>query len=295
MVPDLRAREGIAEGAVVSAERAFDAEFVPGHFASLPEGVYRATRAMSYSGAKKILRSPQHYLVSVTQPSPPTEAMEFGTAVGCGALEPQRFPERVVVAPDVNKRTNAGKDALAAFEAANVGRIVLSAEDHARARRCIDALWAHPAAQKLLGGAEIEGSLFWYDGRYGAPCKGRYDARNHGGLIDVKTTTDASPDAFARRAADLLYHVQAAAYFSGGEHVLGETPAFWAWIVVETEPPHGVAVYTADGPTILAGARLWDRALERYALAIKSGEWPGYPQTINRLPFPKWALRFAIE
>jgi exodeoxyribonuclease VIII len=93
----------------------------------------------------------------------------------------------------------------------------MDGDDWFRAKACIDAVNAHPAASQLLAGAERELSLFWTDARYHVPCKARYDARNHGLVMDLKTTQDASPEGFARQAANLLYHCQAAHYFSG-EH-----------------------------------------------------------------------------
>ena len=260
----------------------------------LPAAEYFAVEAMSASGAKKMLRSPQHYRLDRDTPSVPTPQMQFGTAVHCGVLEPARFADAVACEPEINKRTKNGQAQWAEFSAANAGKIILGSDDHARALACIEAIRAHPAAAYLLEGAEIESSLFWTDGKYQVPCKARLDGRNHGGIVDLKTTADASPEAFARQAANLLYHVQAAHYISAAEHVLNESPAFFAFIVAEADPPHGVACYAMPGNAILAGARLMDIALERYAAALAAGDWPGYPTTIDALPFPKWATRFDL-
>jgi hypothetical protein len=89
----------------------------------------------------------------------------------------------------------------------------------------------------------------------------------------------------------LLYHVQDAHYRSGGEHVLGETPRFFAFVVVESEEPHAVACYTLPVEAVRVGAGLMDLVLERYAEALAMGKWKGYPQTIDTLPFPRWALK----
>lgn len=264
-----------------------------GVFYGMPAAEYHAREAMSASGAKKMLRSPQHYRLSRDQPSAPTETMEFGTAVHCGVLEPEHFARRVTLIPDVNRRTTAGRAEHAAFLAACApGSILLNRDDYDRAARCIDAVLKHPAAAQLLGTARTEVSLFWRDARYDVPCKARWDIHSHGGVTDLKTTQDASPEGFARQIANLLYHVAAAHYLSGGEHVLNETPRFFAFIAVESEPPHAVACYTLPSNAILAGAHLMNRALERYRDALAAGEWQGYPQTIETLQLPRWALRF---
>jgi len=267
--------------------------FAPGIFDGMPSATYHAIEALSSSGSKKMIRSPMHYKLMRDAPAEPTPAMQFGTACHDGILEPNSFASRVVRAPVVNKRTNAGKDELAEFERANAGRIALSPGDFDRCRRCVDAVLAHPAARALLEGAIIEQSLFWFDAKYGIPCKSRIDIRNHGGIADLKTTQDASPEAFARSAANLLYHVQAAFNNSGHEHLLDSSMAFFAFIAVESEPPHAVACYSLPGNAVLAGARLCNIAAERYAEALKTGKFNGYPETIEGLKFPRYALTFT--
>lgn len=264
------------------------AGFVPG----LAFDAYRAVEAMSASGAKKMLRSPMHYKLDRSAPAEPTAAMQFGSAVHLGILEPARWSTDVLIAPDVDKRTKAGKEEWAAFKASAAGKVALSMSDYVRAEYCLNAVLDHPAARALLNGAEVEGSLFWRDRQYDVPCKARFDARNHGGLIDVKTCQDASAEGFARQAASLLYHVQGAHYTSGSEHVFNASPEFFAFICVESEPPHAVACYVLPGEAIRAGMHLMSIALERYRDALLNDHYPGYPQTIERLPFPKWALRF---
>lgn len=267
-------------------------EFAVGAFPDMPAEQYHRIEAMSASGAKKILRSPAHYRLTRDTPNEPTEAMEFGTVVHCGVLEPEQLAERVVRGERFDRRTKDGKAAHAAFQAAHAGKIILDPEAHARALACIEAVHAHPSARRLLDGAQTELSLFWSDGQYRVPCKCRFDGVNHGGGIDLKTTTDASPEAFARSIASFQYHVQAAHYLSGAEHVLDETPAFFAFIAVESEPPHAVACYVLEPNGILAGQRLMAEALARYRDALAAGSWRAYPDTIETLQLPRWATRF---
>lgn len=267
------------------------ATFEDGVYLDIPAERYHATERLSASGAKKILQSPMHYVFNRTHQTEPTDAMQFGTAVHCGALEPHLYASKVATAPEVNKRTNAGKDELADFHARNVGKVILSPKDTFRASACIAAVMAHPAAYRLLTGAETEGSMFWHDAEYGVACKARYDARNLGGLIDLKTCQDASPEGFGKQCANMLYHVQGAHYWSGAEHALGSSPAFFAFIAVESEPPHAVACYFIPPVAMQAGRRLMDEALARYRTAIETGRWPGYHETIVQLDLPRYALR----
>src|SRR4029077_6204270 len=255
--------------------------FVPGVFHEMPSATYHAIEALSSSGCKKLQQSAAHYKAMRDQVSVPSAAMQFGTVCHAGVLEPDTFDQVVAIAPDCDKRTVAGKATWANFYSANEGRIVLSAADHDRARRCVDAVNAHPAARRLLEGSKREVSLFWNDDVYQVPCKVRFDAANHGGLIDLKTCPDASPDSFRKAIANFLYHLQSAFYMKGAEAVLGEWPRFFAFIAVEAEPPHAVACYALPDEAIQVGLRLRAKALERYAEALKTGTWPGYPDTID--------------
>lgn len=265
--------------------------FEAGVFEDMPAEHYFAVEAMSQSGAKEMLKSPMHYRFSKDNPTAPTPAMQFGTAVHTGILEPEKFDAAVVAIPACDRRTKDGKATFAAFMATAVGKIALPQADFDRCRRTIDAVHRHPMARELLAGAEVETSLFWIDNRYKVPCKARVDARNHGGLIDVKTTQNASPHEWPRTVASWGYEIQAAAYFDGCEHLLDATPAFFVHIAVESEAPHGVACYALQGDAIGVGRARWNLALERYAKAQESGFWPAYSDRIEAIRLPRWATR----
>lgn len=269
-------------------------EFLPGLFADMLAPEYFSVPAMSASGAKKLLRSPAHYLESLKRQSEPTPNMVFGSAVHTGALEPQRFADDVICAPDINKCTKVGAAEWEAFQAANAGKIILSPDNYARCVNTIAAVRQHPAAFKLLDGAPIEQSLFWLDAKFGVPCKARWDAWNHGIVIDLKTCHDASAEAFGRSCATYQYDMQAAQYISAAEHVLNESPRAFVFVAVETEPPHAVAVYAAQSDMILAGRHRMDIALERYREIRETGVYRGYDELIQPLQFPRWASTFNV-
>ena len=273
----------------------------------LPAQDYFAAEGLSFHGALKLLKTPAHYRFDVEHPKESTPDQIFGQVVHCGVLEPDRFSADVIAAPtDAPKRPtsvqiNAKKpspETLAAiafwrdFNAAAEGKIVLPAAEYDRAIRCIQAVRAHPGAARLLAGATTEVSLFWRDAEFGIPCKARIDAMSCGGNIDLKTTNDAGPEGFGIMVARNSWNAQGAHYASGAEHVLNESPRFHALIAVEDEEPHAVAVYVLDVPSLLAGQHLMRIAAERYREARQSGKWKAYPDLIQTLHLPKWALRF---
>lgn len=269
--------------------------FAPGVYDDMPAEQYHALEALSSSGIKKLLRSPAHYLVERTKRNEPTEAMRIGTAVHTLILEPHREAE-VIEMPAFNARTAAGRADRDAWLAEHAGAQAFDAETLGRIRAAVAAVRAHPGAALLLSDGVAERTVLWRDAAEGIECRARFDwHRADGGIVDLKTTRDASASEFARSIASFQYHVSAAWYFLGAEHVLGATPPYWAFVAVETDPPHGVACYVLDAASIRLGMDLCHRAVKRFAACLRDQVWPSYAETINPISLPPWALRLNHE
>jgi exodeoxyribonuclease VIII len=273
-------------------------DFVPGVFEDMPSEHYHAVDALSSTGAKTIVnRSLNHYRWQRLNPTKPTPAMQLGTLTHTAILEPDLLDTQILIRPELDARTKAGKELLAALQAqaAAENRILVTQEDADRVRHMRDAVWRHPGALRLLEGSRRELSIFWRDASTDAPCKARFDVLkpvdDNFICADVKTCEDASPAAFGRTIASYDYHLSAAMYFSGAEHVWNKTPLAWAWIAVEKTAPYGVAVYVAQPDQMLAGNRKFNRAVLLYAEARRTGYWGSYPLTLEPAVMPQWALR----
>ncbi len=267
-----------------------DAEPI-GRFDHLPAACYHAYEALSASGVSKLLHSPAHYQVWRGEPHAQTPQMAFGTVVHALILEPDTAPP-VAITPGVPKRSAADRATWAEFEAGLNGRVPLSQDDYDLARRVRDAVYGNAGARLLLDGIIAEVSLFWHDGEHDIPCKARIDAlRPDGGIVDLKTTGDATPAGFARSVVKWFYCSQAAHYWNASEHVLDTSPPYFAWIAIETVPPFGSRCYVIETNALLLGRDLLERAATIYAHARHEGRWSGYPEQIEPLRLPKWALR----
>lgn len=258
---------------------------------------YHALPAISSSAIIKALRSPLHYFAEyVTREVERTEtpSMRFGTAVHTAVLEPETWEERYIVAPDVDRRTKAGKEAWAAFVEEAGSREVITSEEAARAHAIAALVHSHPSAGPLLRGdfvePEREASYFWRDAETGLECRCRPDSFDGEVIVDLKTTTDASPSGFARSVANYGYHVQAAWYRRGVAAVTGRIPRH-VIIAVETSAPYAVAVYELDALALEEGDRLCQRAITTIAECQRAGRWPGYGDEIQRLGLPRWAVQ----
>lgn len=263
---------------------------------TLSNAAYHALDAVGKSDLDKIARSPLHWKYAVREE---TSAMRIGSAVHCAVLEPERFVAEYVVAPPTtlcDKRTKAGKEQFAAFEEENAGKTVLTFDDGVLCAHIAESVQAHPRAKALLQSGQPEASLLWSDSEFNVRCRARADwLREDGTLIDLKTTQDASPAAFAKSCANFRYHVQAAWYLDAYQAATGDLPSSFIFIAVEKTPPYAVALYELDAEAVDLGRALARRDLARYANAREFGVWPGYSEAIQPLSLPRWATYAEIE
>lgn len=267
-------------------------ELAPGLYPNIPADEYHRWPLASQTILTMLRdKSPAHVKHFRDNPPEPTPSQRLGAAVHMAVLQPDLFPKHYVRAPEVDKRTRAGQVVWAAFLEEAGGRIILTPDEWDRCMAMRAAVAAHPIARKLLEG-EAERSAIWRDPDTGVLCKGRFDeiSRSVGAITDLKTTTDASPEAFSRAIYRYGYYLQAAHYLSGAK-ALGLPADFFVFIAVEKDPPHAVAVYHVRGDAIQAGLDELRSLLELYARCEATGEWPGYPAEAVEIDLPPWAYR----
>lgn len=254
------------------------------------------TSVVSKSHLDLIARSPLHYWARYLDPNrvepEPTPAMLLGTALHTYVLELDQWDQRYITAPDgIDRRTKAGKEAWAAFEAEAASRTVISASDADQVMRMAQSIYRHPAAAMLLnlpGAAET--THLWTDEATGLQCKCRPDWMTRDGqlIVDLKTTEDASPAGFRKSVGNFRYHVQASWYLDGLERATGRRPEQFIFICVEKRAPFACAVYAADAEMIAAGAATAARDLELLASCKAASSWPSYSDQIEVISLPPW-------
>lgn len=273
-------------------------DFVYGlHPASaLSNADYHALDAVGKSDLDMIARSPLHWKQRAFSREE-TSAMRIGSAVHCAVLEPERFNDRYVQMPNqIDRRTKAGKEEYAEFLAAHDGKAIIDMTDMDLCMSVADAVRSHPRAAALLSTGQPEVSALWKDEEFGVRCRARYDwLTSESVLIDLKTTQDASPRAFAKSCAGFRYHVQAAWYLDSYLQATGDLPLGFVFIAVEKTAPYAVALYELDAEAVDFGRQLARRDLARYANAREFDTWPGYAEYIQPLSLPRWALNAEIE
>lgn len=276
----------------------------PGIYPGLSFDEYRSIHAVNKSSLVHIMRSPMHYYAALTEEKTPSKAMELGTAIHCSILEPLKFVQRYVTVPPGAPRRptaaqlNAKKPSeesikqiawWSEFDAKSQGKIIIDDEEWETIKAITTIVRDHPAFQVLFSKGSSETAIVWEDPETGIPCKGLIDWLTDSHVVDLKTTDDGSPDAFAKSCARFHYHVQAAWYVDGLK-ALGRDVRF-VFGAIEKEIPHGVAFYFASEEMLAKGREIYRAWLTRYSQCLKLNEWPGYPVTINEINLPVWAMK----
>lgn len=260
---------------------------------------YHSMTSVSSSTLKTILRSPAHYKAAYLSGAPrkePTASMVLGSLTHTLFLEPEQFNSEYIIAPAWDARTKEGKAVRDAFLAAAEGKTVITQEQHDTARMMAKAMRGHAISEAMIYG-HAEASIFWTDDQTGLACRIRPDYHippcdtwPSGLIIDVKTTDDARPEAFARTCVNFGYDLSAAVYCDGfQQHYSTDEPPLFLLLVVEPDAPNAVACYECSPEMLDKGSEKYRKAMQLLADSTASGEWPAYDEGIQLLNLPKWA------
>lgn len=270
------------------------------HF-DVPEAAYRAWKAINRSLLDPICagQTLAHAREAQLHPKEPTPSLVLGTRCHHAILEPHLFEKYYAAWPGDDRRTKEGKQKWKEFEIANKGKEIIGLPDWETCTEMRDAAWKQPVVQGLLGGDRyIEVCAVWEDPETGVLCKCRVDfitqADGWTVLGDLKTTGDASAEAFAKSVANYGYYRQAAFYLDGF-NALDERERLFVFLPIEKERPYLAARYDLPPEWIAKGRREYRDALRQWAEAEETGIWPGYPSEMRTLEPPRWHLSYTEE
>jgi hypothetical protein len=265
----------------------------PGIYPNLSDDEYHSSSGVSNSGLVVIAdKTPAHYQARLLEPRVETPALTFGKRLHRCVLEPARFASEFAVMPRFDMRTNIGKASRAEWEAENAGRTGIEQDDMDVFHRIRDSAHRHPSVRFLLSSGISEQSKYAIDPVTGALVKCRIDHENNESgkiLADLKSTGDASEDAFKGSAFKYRYHQQAAFYLDVDEWCTGKRADAFVFIAVEKVPPYAVKVFEASPSFISRGREAYRGALDLYAECLAANNWPAYDETVAQLDIPVWA------
>ena len=136
----------------------------------MTEKEYREHPAISRSELFKISESPEKFKYYREHPEEPTPALLFGQLFHAMALTPGTVWEQFATMPNVDKRTKAGKEAFAEFEAQAENKTIVSVDMVEQATAMCEALSKNEFVKKLLKG-EKEKPFFWVDEMTNEECR----------------------------------------------------------------------------------------------------------------------------
>ena len=265
---------------------------------------YHSNDAISHSKLALFRRRPISYYrrcIARTVARPETTAaFRIGSAAHCAVLEPDQFWQRYALRPDgIDRRTKDGKAAFAEFEAANVGKTVITQDEAGAVQEMKAAVQLHPLASQLLAAGKPE--LSWrVEPNGGLALQCRTDWFNPTGcelsggrpyVADLKTVESLDSDAFRnfeRACFNFGYHRQAGFYLPLITEIVGSPVFDFYFIAVEKVEPYGVAVYRLSDAATARGHDETITDLLRLQNCIKSEQWPNLPNDLREIGLPKW-------
>lgn len=239
-----------------------------------------------------------HFKYELENPPERSQAFVFGAAAHDAVLLPHTFSKQYAVAR-YDGRTKDGK--AERQEAAEKGITLLTAEQMTAIDGIVQAIASNPSAKRLLEG-QHEVSYFWTDDVTGELCKCRTDCETDIGgqhyIVDLKTCTDASTDAFMRDAIKYGYFMQAAMYSEGVKAVTGMDSTF-VFVAVEKDAPHAINIIPCSEKEIRLGmdgdkygrVKGFRELLGTYHQCKETGMWPGpmgFEDRMSEFELPPW-------
>lgn len=283
---------------------------------------YHARPEFSSSQLKDMLRSAAHFHSHNIVKEHEREVkkhLDFGTLAHTLFLEPDQFEAEFAVLPEdapkrptetMLKAKNPSPDTLGKiafwenFEAEHAGKIIVTAEQIQGAQRIVEnlkQLSMYAEMQNNYGMAEA--SIFFTDPAFDlelrirpdwhiAPCK----AFPFGLILDLKTTTDARPNAFSKKCGDFGYDLSAAMYREGfQEYYRTEQKPPFIFLVAESSIPFNVKQYQASELFLSVGETRYNKAKELLAESLLINEWDGYSLELEEIFLPSYLTKQALE
>lgn len=269
--------------------------FEPGEICiveNLPYETYRAAKGIAGSDLDVLMKSPAEFKLGIrTEASP---EMDFGTLFHSllltGRADYHVKPE-TYDADGVQKKWNGNANVCKEWLAAHQDKPIIPAlGNHSAAllATMVTKVKAHPIANQLISRGVPEVSIFARHAECGTLCKGRIDRliRNTEQgqptvIVEVKTTRDASTQAFNREILKRGYYKKAA-WYRMLFHQMKISPIEYWLLPVETNGQCRVNPRRLAERAFEKGEFSNDDALALYHKCKQAGHWPDFVDS----PFP---------
>tara|TARA_R100000697_G_scaffold41543_1_gene54205 strand:- start:250 stop:1077 length:828 start_codon:yes stop_codon:yes gene_type:complete len=241
---------------------------------------------ISSTGVRTFRKNKKQFKYSLTNELvKQTKSMADGTAVHAFFLEKDKFHKDFAVKPqDIRLNTKAGKE----WAQEHTNKIIIDSELGNNLYEMEKSFMDSPAKliYQIKGKSEL--SYFWNDiGLVKGKCRPDWISDDGNIIVDIKTTTDASPKGFQKSISTWGYHLQLAWYMRGLQK-LGIPCNEFIFIAIEKTPPFSVGVYSADREMILFGNQEINKLVVDIDKALNDKNFPDYTPEIMSLGLPPW-------
>ena len=241
---------------------------------------------ISSTGVRTFRKNKKQFKYSLTNELvKQTKSMADGTAVHAFFLEKDKFHKDFAVKPqDIRLNTKAGKE----WAQEHHNKIIIDSELGNNLYEMEKSFMDSPAKliYEIKGKSEL--SYFWNDiGLVKGKCRPDWISDDGNIIVDIKTTTDASPKGFQKSISTWGYHLQLAWYMRGLQK-LGIPCNEFIFIAIEKTPPFSVGVYSADREMILFGNQEINKLVVDIDKALNEKNFPDYTPEIMSLGLPPW-------
>lgn len=249
---------------------------------NLSDAQYNLVEGVRNTELGYALKSINHYTNKEREEK---DAFRIGRAFHCFLLEPEIFAKESIVLPaDFDKRSKDRKAQWEEWERAN--RIIVKADEFEDFKKMKESLMNHPVIKNVLEKSSNEG--VYTAEMSGVKTKCKIDIENSGYIFDLKTTTDASPEALESfitkwdTARQLSFYGDI--YKANGKELKGV-----GIIAIEKTAPFNCSINTIDISTIDHGRDRYNKALNKIA-DFKAGRitYTGYSDTVGVLTAKQW-------
>ena len=241
---------------------------------------------ISSTGVRTFRKNKKQFKYSLTNELvKQTKSMADGTAVHAFFLEKDKFHKDFAVKPqDLRLNTKAGKE----WAQEHHNKIIIDSELGNNLYEMEKSFMDSPAKliYEIKGKSEL--SYFWNDiGLVKGKCRPDWISDDGILIVDIKTTTDASPRGFQKSISTWGYHLQLGWYLRGLRK-LGVPAEQFIFIAIEKTPPFCVGVYSADQDMINFAMKELDQLMPEIQTAMVSKKFPDYTPEIMSLGLPPW-------
>lgn len=253
----------------------------------LTDKEYNEIDALRNTELGALKKSINHYLSEDKKEM--KDSFRIGRAFHAFILEPEIFEmEKIIIPNDFDRRSKERKDQYAEWEKA--GRIILKQSEFDDFYKMKESLMTHPVIKNVIKRSSNEG--VYTATIEGVECKAKIDIEADGFIFDLKTTTDASPEAMATfvtkwdTARQLTFYQD---IYTANERKCRGVGV----IAIEKTAPFNCSINTLDIATLDHGRQNYKSAVKRladYRTKLASGETPytGYSDDVGVLTAKPW-------